>query len=133
MSATIITFPRHNQRPNVIEVQFDLGSWALAYFKGQRFASRLGFRSKTAAEAEALRLAESGMIWRMGLNGTVYITPDETGGGCWAVCHQDQSPATVLGRHLSIDTAIPHAVQAATEMRAHLDIHGSIETQGGAA
>ena len=91
MSASVILFPQRSSRPNVIEVQFDLGRWTIAYYRDQRFSSRLDFLSKAVAEVEAQRLAEGGMTWRMGANGWVYIFPDGTDGGCWAVAHRSRS------------------------------------------
>lgn len=137
MSATVISFPasRRPCRPNAIQVQFDFGEWTIAYYQDHRFVSRLNFSSKSAAEAEALRLAEGGMTWRMGNNGTVYIMPDGTDGGCWAVAHRSRSEdsGALLGRHLSIDDAIPHAICAATELGAELSLNEPMDDNGGAA
>lgn len=138
MSATVLSFPASRMkrgRPNTIQVQFDLGKWAIAYFWNHRFLSRLHFLSKAAAEAEALRLAEGGMTWRMGENGTVYIMPDGTDGGCWAVAHRSRSEGSdeLLGRHLSIDDAIPHAICAAASLGAELSLNEPIDDNGGAA
>lgn len=138
MSAVILDFPSSRGKPkapNVIQIQFDLGEWALAYYRDHRFVSRLGFPSRAAAEAEAMRLAEGGMTWRMGCNGVVYIMPDSTGSGCWAVAHQSRSGDSdaVLGRHHSIDDAIPHAIRAAREAGAELILNGPFDDNGGAA
>jgi hypothetical protein len=135
MSAVVIKFPRPKAAPNVVQVQFDFGNWALGYYQDHRFISRLDFPSKAAAEAEALRLSEGGMTWRMGDGGTVYIMADGTDGGCWAVAHRSRSEGSdaILGRHMSIDDAIPHAIRAATELKADLVLNGHIENEGGAA
>ncbi len=133
--SNVIAFPKRRLTPNTIEIQFDLGIWTLAYFCDRKFMSRLNMRSKAAAEAEALRLAQSGFIWRMGNNGAVYVTTDVLEGGCWAVVHRgcsDDSDA-VLGRHLSIDQAIPHAKFAARELGAELNLNGNFDDKGGAA
>lgn len=138
MNAIILDFPKSRtnaRRPNTVQIQFDFGQWALAYYQDHRFVSRLGFPSKAAAEAEAIRLAEGGMTWRMGNNGVVFVMPDSTGAGCWAVAHRSHSEGadTVLGRHLSIDDAIPHAIRAAREAGAELTLNGHYDENGGAA
>ena len=134
MSANVITFPRV-RRPDAIEVQFDLSKWTIAYYQGHRFVSRLGFSSKAAAEAEAKRLAEGGMTWRMGENGTVYIMPDSADGGCWAVAHQSRSEGSdgLLGRHFSLDDAVGHAIRVAKELEAEFSLGISDDDHGGAA
>ena len=131
----VITFPKQKLAPNTIEVQFDLGIWTLAYFRDRKFLSRLNMFSKAAAEAEAPRLAESGFAWRMGDNGFVYIMADSSSGGCWAVAHRSRSDNSdvVLDRHLSIDQAIHHAMHAARELGAELNLNGSFDDKGGAA
>ena len=131
----VISFPRKHIRPNAIRVEFDFGSWAIAYFCGHRFSSRLSFVSKAAAEAEAKRLAERGMTWRMGNNGSVYVFPDGTDGGCWAVAHRSRSEGSdaLLGRHLVLNDAIDHAIRAAQEIGAEFSMSEENDDQGGAA
>jgi hypothetical protein len=138
MNAIILDFPKSRttaRRPNTVQIQFDFGQWALAYYQDHRFVSRLGFPSKAAAEAEATRLAEGGMTWRMGNNGIVFVMPDSTGAGCWAVAHRllPDGGDAVLGHHLSIDDAIPHAIRAAREAGAELILNGPCDDNGGAA
>ncbi|MBA2397891.1 MAG: hypothetical protein H0V72_04190 [Bradyrhizobium sp.] len=132
---TVISFPRKRIRPNAIRVELDFGRWALAYFRGHQFASRLSFVSKAAAEAEARRLAERGMIWRMGGNGTVYVFPDGAEGGCWAVAHRSKSEGTdaLLGRHIVLNDALDHAIRAAQEIGAEFSMNEETDDQGGAA
>lgn len=116
----IIPFPGKNrvvvadapkkQKPNTVEVQFDFGRWTLAYFHDRRFKSRLPLDSK--AEAEARRLLKTGMTWRCGPNDEVYLFPDSTDGGCWAVAHNSRygDSDALLSRHFSLDDAINEAV-----------------------
>jgi hypothetical protein len=134
MSGTIISFPKVKRRPNTVEVQFDLGEWTIAYFQNRRFVSRLDFRSKAAAEAEARRLAEGGMIWRRGDNGTVYIIPCSLDGGYWAVAHRSKSEGSdaLLGRYFSLDDAVSYSIRAAEDMGAEVCLTAS-DGNGGAA
>jgi hypothetical protein len=131
----VISFPKQKLAPNTIEVQLDLGTWAIAYFHDRKLVSRLGMPSKAVAEAEALRLAESGFTWRMGDNGHVYITPDGLRGGCWAVAHRSRSDDSdaVLSRHFSIDQAIRHAINATHELGCELHLNAFLADKGGAA
>lgn len=131
--SNILNFPKRPQPPNTIEVQFDLGSWALAYFKDSKFKSRLRFDSREEVETEALRLAERGMRWRMGDNGSIYVAPDSNGGGCWAVVHRSGSADKVLNRHFSINQATQHAVRAARDFGAVLTLNGPYADRNGAA
>ena len=137
--ASIIDFPRSRIRkpkPDTVEVQYDFNSWTLAYYSGDRFRSRLVHSSQEEAEAEAQRLSEGvGFIWRFGRNGLGYIMPDETDGGCWSVAHRSKSDDSdaILGRHLSIDTAIPHAIRAARELKAECNLNSQPGDHGGAA
>ncbi len=136
LSATIIPFPASRlkaSRPNAIEVQFDFGTWTLAYYRDHHFKSRLAFPSKAAAEAEAQRLAATGMTWRRGLNGTVYIMPSGADGGCWDVAHFSRSEGSdgILARYFSFDGAVIAAVRFAREMGAEYNFHEGYD--GGAA
>ena len=132
---SVISFPRRRPRPNAIAVQYDFNAWTIAYFLNDRFTSRLSFVSKAAAEAEAKRLAERGMTWRMGNNGSVYVFPDGTDGGCWAVAHRSRSEGSdaLLGRHLVLNDAIDHAIRAAQEIGAEFSMSEENDDQGGAA
>jgi hypothetical protein len=138
MNCIVISFAskqtKSKPKSNAIEIQFDLGQWAVAYFHGSRFISRLRFESKADAEAEAIRLTHTGMTWRCGTNGEVYLFPDSTDGGCWAVAHSSRfgDSDAVLARHFALYDAVDDAIRRARAIGA--EINAGIQTnEGGSA
>lgn len=120
----VVNFPTRRRVPDTVFVEQDFGQWCIKYCQGDIFISRLEFDTKAQAEAEAIRLAKAGMTWRFGPNGTVYIFPDGTDGGCWAVAHMSRfgDSDSLLGRYFVIDLAIDSAICAARDIKAGLSL-----------
>ena len=136
MNGIVIAFPskQSKSKPNAIEVQFDLGNWSIAYYHDHLFRSRLIFETKADAEAEAFRLTHTGMTWRFGPYGNVYLFPDSAEGGCWAVAHTSRSGASdaLLARYFSLNAAADDAIKRAREMGAEVNVGIQIN-EGGSA